>query len=79
MVALAPSPAHSLPPLPALCRRGNPPAIENYEVLNEVVISRGANPFLTKIEVYEHDTLITKVGGSPQLWRLRSDCAGGLT
>ena len=33
---------------------------EEYEVLNEVVVSRGANPFLTKIEVYEHNTLITK-------------------
>ncbi|GAB4815187.1 hypothetical protein N2152v2_002233 [Parachlorella kessleri] len=45
----------------SIVRRGNPQATENYEVLNEVVISRGANPFLTKIEVYEHDTLITKV------------------
>ncbi|GAB4815431.1 hypothetical protein N2152v2_002477 [Parachlorella kessleri] len=39
-------------------RQGTPE--EEYEVLNEVVVSRGANPFLTKIEVYEHDTLITK-------------------
>lgn len=30
-------------------------------MLNEVVLSRGANPYLSKIEVYEHDALITKV------------------
>ena len=34
---------------------------EVYEVLNEVVVDRGANPFLTKIECWERDRLITKV------------------
>ncbi len=44
-------------------------------MLNEVVISRGANPFLTKIEVYERDTLITTVRLARALgWRH----AGGL-
>ena len=33
---------------------------EVYEVLNEVVVDRGANPFLTKIECWERDRLITK-------------------
>jgi NAD kinase len=28
---------------------------ERYEVLNEVVLSRGANPYLSKIEVRLHD------------------------
>jgi len=32
-----------------------------HEVLNEVVLSRGAAPYLSKIEVYERDVLITKV------------------
>ena len=32
-----------------------------HHVLNEVVLSRGALPYLSKIEVYERDTLITKV------------------
>ena len=32
------------------------------EVLNEVVVDRGANPYLTKIECWEHERLITKVG-----------------
>ncbi|KAK9847234.1 hypothetical protein WJX84_010809 [Apatococcus fuscideae] len=34
---------------------------EEIEVLNEVVVDRGANPYLTKIECWEHDRLITKV------------------
>ncbi|BDA47453.1 NAD kinase 2, chloroplastic [Coccomyxa sp. Obi] len=34
---------------------------ELYEVLNEVVVDRGANPYLAKIECWERDTLITKV------------------
>lgn len=29
--------------------------------MNEVVVDRGANPYLTKIECWEHGTLITKV------------------
>ena len=31
------------------------------DVLNEVVVDRGSNPYLSKIECYEHDRLITKV------------------
>ncbi|KAL4446755.1 hypothetical protein ABPG77_007999 [Micractinium sp. CCAP 211/92] len=42
-------------------RDGGRQAAECFEVLNEVVLSRGANPYLSKIEVYEHDALITKV------------------
>jgi NAD+ kinase len=30
-------------------------------VLNEVVVDRGSNPYLSKIECYEHNHLITKV------------------
>ena len=29
--------------------------------MNEVVVDRGANPYLAKIECWERDTLITKV------------------
>ncbi|GAB2240452.1 hypothetical protein Droror1_Dr00020970 [Drosera rotundifolia] len=34
-----------------------------FEVLNEIVVDRGSNPYLSKIECYEHDRLITKVQG----------------
>ncbi|XP_071723368.1 NAD kinase 2, chloroplastic-like [Rutidosis leptorrhynchoides] len=34
-----------------------------FDVLNEVVVDRGSNPYLSKIECYEHDQLITKVQG----------------
>lgn len=37
------------------------PSGARYDVLNEVVLSRGAYPYLSKIEVYERDALITKV------------------
>ena len=33
----------------------------SHEVLNEVVLSRGSAPYLSKIEVYERDAFITKV------------------
>lgn len=33
-----------------------------FDVLNEIVVDRGSNPYLSKIECYEHDRLITKVG-----------------
>lgn len=33
-----------------------------FDVLNEVVVDRGSNPYISKIECYEHDRLITKVG-----------------
>lgn len=42
-------------------RAGQPCAEEVFQVMNEVVVSRGANPYLTRIEVYERDMLITKV------------------
>lgn len=32
-----------------------------FDVLNEIVVDRGSNPYLSKIECYEHDQLITKV------------------
>ncbi|MQL70528.1 hypothetical protein Taro_002866 [Colocasia esculenta] len=34
-----------------------------FDVLNEVVVDRGSNPYLSKIECYEHNLLITKVQG----------------
>ncbi|KAI7739416.1 hypothetical protein M8C21_010759 [Ambrosia artemisiifolia] len=34
-----------------------------FDVLNEVVVDRGSNPYLSKIECYEQDRLITKVQG----------------
>ena len=34
---------------------------EPVEVLNEVVVDRGSGPYLTKIECWERDHLITKV------------------
>lgn len=36
-----------------------------YEVLNEVVVDRGSNPYLTKIECWESNRLITKVRCCP--------------
>ena len=42
-------------------RDGKPMEGQQYEVLNEVVVDRGANPYLTKIECYEQGRLITKV------------------
>ena len=32
-----------------------------FDVLNEVVVDRGSNPYLCKIECYERNRLITKV------------------
>lgn len=32
-----------------------------FDVLNEIVVDRGSNPYLSKIECYEHNRLITKV------------------
>ncbi|KAG8378228.1 hypothetical protein BUALT_Bualt08G0115900 [Buddleja alternifolia] len=34
-----------------------------FDVLNEIVVDRGSNPYLSKIECYEHGRLITKVQG----------------
>eukprot|EP00262_Sarcandra_glabra_P007540 TRINITY_DN20411_c0_g1_i1.p1 TRINITY_DN20411_c0_g1~~TRINITY_DN20411_c0_g1_i1.p1 ORF type:complete len:1049 (+),score=211.20 TRINITY_DN20411_c0_g1_i1:83-3229(+) len=34
-----------------------------FDVLNEIVVDRGSNPYLSKIECYEHNHLITKVQG----------------
>lgn len=34
---------------------------QTHEVMNEVVVDRGSNPFLTKIECWERGRLITKV------------------
>lgn len=34
-----------------------------FDILNEVVVDRGSNPYLSKIECYEHNRLITKVQG----------------
>ncbi|KAK4340992.1 hypothetical protein RND71_039493 [Anisodus tanguticus] len=32
-----------------------------FDVLNDVVVDRGSNPYLSKIECYEHDRLVTKI------------------
>jgi NAD+ kinase len=42
-------------------RNGRPLPGHQFLVMNEVVLSRGAQPYLSKIEVYERDELITKV------------------
>lgn len=42
-------------------RNGQPLPGACHHVLNEVVLSRGSLPYLSKIEVYERDHLITKV------------------
>ena len=44
-----------------ILRRGNRDQGEPVEVLNEVVVDRGSGPYLTKIECWERDHLITKV------------------
>ncbi|KAI9113089.1 hypothetical protein K1719_015614 [Acacia pycnantha] len=44
-------------------RKGKAVPGKVFDVLNEVVIDRGSNPYLSKIECYEHDRLITKVQG----------------
>jgi NAD+ kinase len=44
-----------------VCRAGEAGPQQTYEVMNEVVVDRGANPYLTKIECWEHGRLITKV------------------
>lgn len=65
------------------------------QVMNEVVVDRGANPYLTKIECWEHGRLITKVQIPPlhhmlcgrqlssitftQLGRLSLPCCSGIT
>ena len=45
------------------CRvlRDGQPLGDPIEVLNEVVVDRGASPYLTKIECWERDRLVTKV------------------
>jgi NAD+ kinase len=42
-------------------RAGAPVEGGCHEVLNEVVVARGASPYLTNIEVYERESLITRV------------------
>lgn len=44
-----------------LFRNGEPIPGKVFEVLNEVVVDRGSNPYLCKIECYERSRLITKV------------------
>ncbi|KAJ3671665.1 hypothetical protein LUZ60_007744 [Juncus effusus] len=44
-------------------RNGNPIPGKVFDVLNEAVVDRGSNPYLSKIECYEHNRLITKVQG----------------
>ena len=47
----------------AVCRGGRPLPGKTFDVLNEVVVDRGPAPFLSMIECYERDRLITKVQG----------------
>lgn len=42
-------------------RKGKAMPGKVFDVLNEIVVDRGSNPYLSKIECYEHDRLITKV------------------
>ncbi|KAG0557420.1 hypothetical protein KC19_11G128700 [Ceratodon purpureus] len=44
-----------------LFRNGKPIPGKVFEVLNEVVVDRGSNPYLCMIECYERSRLITKV------------------
>ncbi|KAJ1378074.1 Protein-tyrosine phosphatase-like [Sesbania bispinosa] len=44
-------------------RKGQAMPGKVFDILNEVVVDRGSNPYLSKIECYEHDRLITKVQG----------------
>lgn len=44
-------------------RNGNAMPGKIFDVMNEIVVDRGSNPYLSKIECYEHDRLITKVQG----------------
>ncbi|KAL6868212.1 hypothetical protein ACP4OV_015057 [Aristida adscensionis] len=46
-----------------LFRNGKSMPGKVFDVLNEVVVDRGSNPYLSKIECYEHNHLITKVQG----------------
>ena len=46
-----------------ICRGGRPLPDGVHDVLNEVVVDRGPAPFLSMIECYERDRLITKVQG----------------
>lgn len=42
-------------------RKGKAMPGKVFDILNEVVVDRGSNPYLSKIECYEHDRHITKV------------------
>jgi len=42
-------------------RRNEDTPSESYECLNEIVVDRGASPYLTNIECYENGRLITRV------------------
>ena len=44
-----------------ILRRGKPLPGKTYDVLNEVVVDRGSDAFLAKVECYERDKLITYV------------------
>jgi len=44
-----------------ILRKGKRLPGKTYSVLNEVVVDRGSNPYLSKIECYERGRLITKV------------------
>lgn len=56
-------------------RDNTPPDV--FEVMNEVVVDRGANPYLAKIECWERDTLITKVNTGVDASSEISSCLEG--
>ncbi|GJR35550.1 probable NAD kinase 2, chloroplastic isoform X2 [Tanacetum coccineum] len=55
-----------------LFRNGKTMPRKVFDVLNEVVVDRGSNPYLSKIKCYEHDHLIAKGGistTSSTIWK----------
>jgi len=57
-------------------RAGRDAPEQAYEVMNEVVVDRGANPYLTKIECWEHGRLITKARRCYQAQRVMRVAVG---
>lgn len=55
----------------SIVRRGQTMPEQVYEVLNEIVVDRGSNSFLTNIEAYINGRFITRVqvGGDAAWWR----------
>ncbi|KAF7816813.1 NAD kinase 2, chloroplastic-like [Senna tora] len=54
-------------------RKGKTMPGKVFDVLNEVVVDRGSNPYLSKIECFERDRLITKASFILQFSRVQGD------